>query len=340
MANGGGMSNIRIFHGFNNITGSAAALAQAERALGFDSKCIGFSHPTANLKPDIYARPTDYAPLNYALFEEFANQFDVFVFYYGLSFAGNSLADIPLLKKMGKKVIFYFRGCDIQQSKLVVNHIDFCMCAECWPRLCNRNMKHAKKTAEKYADAIWVSTVDQLGHVDGATFIPQSVCLDFLPYSELSFPNGEIKIVHSPTSTSIKGTEFIIQAISELKKELPVELVLLKGLSWDEAHAKKIDAHFAVDQLRIGWYGVASIEFMAMGKPTICFIDDFYLKESGLTVPIISANPYTIKDVLFKVCTDEESYLNTIRNGRTFVEEVHDAKVIARKTIEIYESLF
>ncbi len=334
------MNSIRIFHGFNNITGSAAALAQAERALGYDSKSVGFSSLLANLKPDIYAQPTNYPPLNYALFEEFADQFDIFVFYYGYSFAGDSLADIPLLKKMGKKVIFYFRGCDIKKSKESINEIDYCACSICWPRYCNTNMKYAKLMAEKHADIIWVSTADLLSDVEGAILMPQSVNIEYLLYNELPFPNGKIKIVHSPSSVNRKGTNMVLQAIEELKKDLPIELVLIKGLPWKEANEKKLDAHFAIDQLRVGWYGVASIEFMAMGKPTICFLDDTYLERSGLNTPIINANPYTIKDVIYKMCTDKDGYLERIRAGRAYVEKEHSAINIAKKTTAIYESLF
>jgi len=110
-------------------------------------------------------------------------------------------------------------------------------------------------------------------------------------------------IVHAPSDKKFKGTEYILKAICKLKKEYNFRFRLIHGLNHEDAKKIYEKADIIVDQLFTGAHGVFSIEAMAMGKPVICYIREDLKKKYPKDLPIISANPDTIYNVL-KVLID------------------------------------
>jgi hypothetical protein len=59
-----------------------------------------------------------------------------------------------------------------------------------------------------------------------------------------------------------------------------------------------------------------------------------------MEIPVISASPDDIYDVIKTMTTKSRKELSTIGlKSRKFIEEFHDAKTITRQLIEIYKSL-
>ena len=84
-------------------------------------------------------------------------------------------------------------------------------------------------------------------------------------YSNHDGQNNEVTIVHAPNHRGFKGTEFIIDAIQELKSEgLKINLILLEGIN-----NKKVleilsqDADILVEQIIATGYALNAIEGMA-----------------------------------------------------------------------------
>src|ERR1700733_1018810 len=293
---------MRVFHELDNIAGIPLIMAKAERSLGIDSLSVCF--PKNNYTSDILEERGNSPPAIIARIKKYVDKFDVFVFHFGSSLASESLADIPLLKKMGKAVVFYFHGCDIRQSEATIKKYKISACNECLPQRCNRNRDLARDVAFKYADRIWVSTPDLLEFVPRSELFVQPIDLSVFPYENrggLPTPakTEKTRIVHAPSDRALKGTKYIIAAIEALQREgLPVELLLLEKIPHAELVGKIREADFAVDQLLFGSYGTFSVELMAQGIPTICYlredVKDIYPKD----LPLVNANPETIKDVI------------------------------------------
>lgn len=328
---------MKIFHGLGNINGCAACLAQAERQLGLDSVCIGYIDKGQDIMPDIFCQSSIYPPYSYQEFKYFANQFDIFIFYGLYSFAGSSLADIPLLKKMGKKIIFYFRGCDIRDASKVINYSPKSMCASCWPQTCLTTYTH-RAIVHEYADDIWVSTKDLLLSEPSARYVPQAVDIKKIRYTFNPYDYRHINIVHSPSRPHLKGTSYIEMAINELQTQgFPISLTCLTGFPWHVAQKYTRNAHIAIDQLKCGWYGVASVEYLAQGKPTLCYLDKYLLKDED--IPIINTTYETVTDTLKNILAHHEEWKEISFFGRRYVEEKHDCINIAKLTKNIYKNL-
>lgn len=82
-------------------------------------------------------------------------------------------------------------------------------------------------------------------------------------------------IAHSPNHRGAKGTEFIIQAVSELKEEgLDLELDLLEKLSNKEVLIRLSQSDLLIEQVVGGCYAMSGMEGMAVGVPVISYMSD------------------------------------------------------------------
>lgn len=159
--------------------------------------------------------------------------------------------------------------------------------------------------------------------------------------------NGPVKIYHTPNHRGIKGTEFLIEAVENLKAEgLLVELVLLEKL--DNSKVRELlftDADILVEQLILG-YALSAIEGMACGLPVVSNLEDenytrvfrrySYLNEC----PIVSSSPEKIADDLRALVTDPELRRELGRAGRDYVEKYHSLKAAAATFKAIYDKIW
>jgi glycosyltransferase involved in cell wall biosynthesis len=337
---------MKILHAPTNIGGMPYVMAKAQRALGYYAKSYSIIPSPFQYDIDIQLNVNksskDRKKAKFNAFK-FALEYDVFQFYFGQSLTRDKLTDIPYLKKLNKKIIFHFCGCDIRDSKRVIAQYEISACKECWPMLCSQNQDVAYEMATKYADAVFVSTPDLLEFIPGAIWIPQPIQLEVFdeiaknlkPSSESS--TERIKIAHAPTNQKIKGSKYLIQAVEDLQSEgLPIELVLIENMPYHQALEAYASSDIIVDQLLVGWYGQVSLEMMALGKPVICYIREELRQHMPDEVPIVSADPLTIKQVLRDLILQRETWANLGANGRKYVEVHHDAKIVAQKTLEVY----
>lgn len=339
---------MKIIHGPMNIGGMAGVLASAQRKLGYQarSKCLNlknlnfktdeyFSRMCLSSEGTIQHKVCDYLGI--------LNDYDIFQFYFGFSFFRENLQDIPLLKKLGKKIFFYFCGCDVRDSKKTIEKYQYSACKECWPMFCNPNRIRALEYARKYADAVFVSTPDLLEFVPNARLLLQPIDLELM--QGLSKPSPKIKenqpfvIAHAPTSTSIKGSKYINAAVAELKDQgYGVELILIQNKTQQETLEICQTADLVVDQLLIGAYGQVSVEMMALGKPVICYLREDLIPLYPEPPPIINANPDNILSVLKSILDNREHIINLGEKGKKYVALYHDHLLIAKKMIDYYKN--
>src|SRR3990167_6384417 len=150
---------MKIFHGPQNTGGMAGLLASTQRAIGFDATSYCYStghfHYKADHEITLNSRASRYWQL-IKLLATTSIHYDVFQFYFGESLTGTLLADIPLLKKCGKKIFFYFCGCDVRDAQVTIDQYQYSACKECLPRLCTPKRKiKAIHSAINYANAIF-----------------------------------------------------------------------------------------------------------------------------------------------------------------------------------------
>ena len=307
------MSRHSILH-LGDIAGVPQELSSAQRRMGFKSDAMAFQPHPFEYEIDIF-RPTRL-PLPFKYAEKMLSLSRVVGEYDVLHFHWSSLVpfgfDLPIWKRLGKKIILHRHGDDVRNK------------GEGW-------------LYSRFADGTVVSTPDLLQWSPKASWLPNPLDLRKYPFVGLPEHAGAIRILHAPSMRSAKGTEQVIDAAQELKREgYEIDLMLVENMPHHKALQAYREADIVIDQLLIGWYGVFAVECMALGKPVCVYIRDD-LKRYIEGEPLVNAGPSTLKQRLIELIEDESLRREMGINGRRYVERVHDADVVCGRMVrEVY----
>ena len=203
----------------------------------------------------------------------------------------------------------------------------------------------------KKADAVIAAgdDIDYLHYWDWVRASYLSVNLDKLtPRTDFKFHIGDIvKILHAPNHTSIKGSEFIEQAIHQLQNEgYLIQYCCIQKRPNEEVLVALQEADIVVDQLILGWHGMFALEAMAFGKPVITHIRPDLLKayeEMGCLekneLPLIDATPTTIYTVLKDLLDNPQTWKTIGKKSRAYVEKYHSIEVVGKYFDKINRSI-
>jgi len=318
------MSLLSILH-IGNIAGVPQELSRAQRKLGLRSDVLSFEQHPFEYEIDIYyptklprfLKSIRFIGTSLRLIEKMSNllgistRYDIFHFHFSsiLPFG----VDVLAWKALKKRIIIHHHGSDIRY-------------------------KGELRMYSKFADKIFVSTPDLLEWSSNAEWVPNPISLDKFPYVGVEDKNKseEINIVHAPSSRAKKGTEYVIEAVNKLKKEgYKINLILVENMPYKKAIECYKKADIVIDQLLIGWYGMVSIECMALGKPVCVYIRDD-LESFMPFIPVLNTSPKNIIENIRILIEDEKLRKELGRKGRKYVELMHDAKKVIRKVIDMY----
>lgn len=142
------------------------------------------------------------------------------------------------------------------------------------------------------------------------------------------------KIVHAPSNTKLKGTEFIRKAISKIKNK-NVKYVELNGENRHKILSELSTADLAIDQMLIGWYGVFALEALSFGCPVICYIRPDLEKKFNNS-PIFTADIIDLKKKI-ELAIDQVFYEKEELKSKCFeyIDKNHDPE----RVVKIYEKI-
>lgn len=338
------MRKKRIMHGLSEVAGQNSYSVQGLREIGENAETVVYSkHPFAYK----YDKCLDIDKSRRALFPLFAIKlfafyikalfvYDVFHFHFGRSILNN--AELWTYKVFGKDLYFEFHGSDLRDQKKFceVTGIPFSEKEASCPKLHKRNEKICQR-----ADGIIIHDDELIPYLppvrNSIYVVPLRVDIgQFTP----CFPkegNEHIRIVHAPSKRAAKGTAFVLEAYEQLKRKYDnIELVLVEGKTQQEAFEIYKTADIIVDQLYAGTYGVFAIESMALGKPVITYISDEMKERLPEELPIISGGTKSIVNALELLINDPKLRITKGIQGRKYVENYHDYRVIAHVLKDIY----
>jgi len=150
---------------------------------------------------------------------------------------------------------------------------------------------------------------------------------------------SKIRIVHSPSAKYAKGSQYIIPLINKLSQIYPIDFVLNHKRPRQEVLDTLVYADIFIDQIIAGSYGMASIEAMAYGKPTICYImNEVFNNGLPRSCPIVNANPDTLEEKLVELIESACLRREIGIRSRKFVEEYHNVNSIAHQLLKVYNS--
>jgi hypothetical protein len=369
----------RVLHCPWNIAGNPATLACFERQLLCDSYNVtlretpyGFASDEVLLEPGIGPWQEEFRRIR--LLGRALRAFNVIHYNFGqtileysivprLDFGKpwvvrhNSLvlyryfswmADLTILRWLNKVIVMTYQGDDARQGDYCRSHFDitFADHVEYYSRETDEWKRRAIRRVAGYADRIYTLNPDLLHVLPlGTRFLPYA-SVDPLEWTAPPASVNDVPIVvHAPTHRGAKGTQFLLQAAEELRREgVRFEMLLVEHVPRDQARRIYARADLVVDQLLGGWYGAFAVEAMCLGKAVVAYIRHEDLaslpRQLLADLPIIQATPATVKDVLRDLLIRRRHELPELgRQARRFAETWHDPRKIAAETVHDYEVL-
>jgi glycosyltransferase involved in cell wall biosynthesis len=240
-------------------------------------------------------------------------QTDLFHFYFGKTLVPKSL-NMPILRATRKKSVMHFLGADIRGKPL--EELEY-------------RKKFDRWLVGSYAATRWVPD---------AEVVP--IGIDLREYRPVPPVERERPlVVHAPSDPEKKGTRHIVEAC----ERLPVDLDVVHGVPHEEAVERFKRADIVVDQMHYLWHGMFAVECMAYGKPVVTHLDPEAVEQTerafDVKVPIVAATKDDLVEKLRPLVDSFELRKQLGKEGRAYVERVHDLDKVADRFIEIYRSI-
>lgn len=311
---------LRILH-IGNTVGVPSIIAKAMNDLGHEAKVLvtwktdnQFTHDYENYYSD--SRVDFNNILKILRTVKLASDFDIVHFHSGINW---KRLDFLMLKFLyHKPLVVHYHGTETRNRTGIAY----------------RNL----------IDAKIIVSPDLLKWLPDAFFVPNPIMQ--LPYSfDL---NKRPTILHMPSNRTLKGTDLILQAIEELRREdLDFDFRLVENVSHSEALRQISNAHIIIDQIVDesntgipGLFGKTSLEALAMGKVSMCHLSPEMLKYYP-ECPIINVD--VNKEDLMKKIRHYIENLQTTRTigikGVAYVQKHHNPVNIAQSILNVYEKI-
>ena len=189
-----------------------------------------------------------------------------------------------------------------------------------------------------------VASPDMTLQVPGSEFVPNPV----QPMDPVFDMAEQPTVVHMPTVREKKGTDLILSAVTELKKESAgFKFDLIENVPRDEAMWRLGRAHILIDQVvdeKVsgipGLIGMTSLEAMALGKAAVCHVDPEWLKwYPGIPIVNTAVDKDDLKSVLRRLIADLGETRKIGLAGNEYVKKYHSPQALAKRFIGLYESI-
>ncbi|MCM3238006.1 glycosyltransferase [Heyndrickxia oleronia] len=326
---------MKVIHLPIEIAGQMGMYCRAIKKFGHQAIGYNYFHTVLKYKDDIL--PVDGYEITNIL-EDAIQHFDIFHYHYMLT-TFTDFSDLEMVAAAGKPMIMNHWGSDVRKARIAkmnnpyVNMEGFPTEEEIHENLLKVSKYISTAIVQDYEVLPYVTPYYKKVHVLPVT-VDVSKFEPVYPRLDESYP----LVVHAPTQPKYKGTEIIEQVIKELQQIIPFRYQRIEKMNHEQAKNIYKQADIIIDQILFGSYGVLSVESMALGKPVISYVrDDLlgYYKD----LPICTANPDTIQQVLKQLLLSPDLRNKKGQDGRKYVEKYHDINVVGLQLLEIYEQL-
>ncbi|HXH19461.1 MAG TPA: glycosyltransferase [Chitinophagales bacterium] len=283
--------------------------------------------------------------------------------------------DIKILKLFGKKIVYTNNGCNDGMLQTTWGSFTPSPCEWCVWKKTKRTDVCSDERNRSWA--VLRNTLADCQFLTGGYFYdfnndntvleaPGAYCLDhnfwnpdiLIPSNyRLNYPNDTVKIYHAvgnfesrtnlEHNTNIKATHIYLPLIERYKKEgLKVELLFFHNVPNKELRYYQAQCDIVVDMLTFGCFGANVREALMLGKPVVCYMRPAFIEkirqrlpEYADELPVVSATPDTVYDVLKELILSPEKRKEIGRRSREFAVKWHSAENAAKKMEQIYSSL-
>lgn len=336
----------------NNIAKGLKELGIEVRSLSVENKLSGYNDYSLIQTTNFTGKPLSpfsfnaykikYA--NYKLINEYADWADI-IHVFSDTKALPLNIDVQLLRKSGKKCFVHFFGSDIRipEIELSTNPYFHYVWHNKNYEYCNESEQASLKLQDKFKGFIPIvfDTFIFLNHAIFPTYnlLPHPTIIPDQVNTYEYIQGAPLKIAHAPSAPVAKGTRFIVDAISELQKNVPIDFTLVQNVSVNEYLRIIEGCDIYIDQLIWGAYGVAAQQAMSLGKPVVCYLKPILTEQLfSKDIPIINANPDNIRNVLELLIARPELLQTIGLSTRTYAQNTHHHLKVAQQLLDIYES--
>lgn len=252
--------------------------------------------------------------------------------------------ELPYLKRLGRKLVVHFRGCEARDRALnMALHPDCNICTECDhdPPICMTPASaRRREQARRFGDATLVTTPDMRDFNPEALHFPFFSPVSVAPEASRPVRKRPFKIVHVTNQPGIEGTRHIEAAIQRLKeKGFDIDLRWIHDRRHEDVLREIADADLAIGKMKMGYYANAQIESMAMGVPTLTYVRDEFitdtLRDSGFIFVTLESLESTIEHYL----THPDELASKRARARPSILALHDNDVLALRLARLYAEL-
>ncbi len=167
----------------------------------------------------------------------------------------------------------------------------------------------------------------------------------YIPFDASEFhvkeqENQRLRIIHSPSNRSTKGTELVLPVMERVQRTRNVEFLLVESTPHREVIRIKQTCDIAIEQVgNYGGtgYGRNSLEALAMGIPTVTEMTPDYIAWLPEN-PFVLATPETLFDRLIELIDNPALRRQKGLAGRSWVEKYHSFKSVNERLMQLYRN--
>jgi glycosyltransferase involved in cell wall biosynthesis len=326
---------LNIVHAPTEIAGQMGILCEGLQAKGYHVK--GYNWFNSYLKYSSIVINTDAYELA-KIIPSLVKYSDIIHFYNGNTFLLQNV-DLPLIYHKRKKMVMHHWGNDVRSSALVKQLNPYPLPSS---YLSDGDIHKRLSLLSKYIDTAIVQDYETYQYVKDyykkVHVLPLACNVTDFP---VAYPNThkELKVIHAPTNKDFKGSVYVEAAVKKIKHKSTFTYQTVEKMRNDEALLAYLGADIVIDQLLCGSYGMLSVEAMAMGKVVIAFIRGDVRTHLPLDLPIVSASPENLPEVLLDLINNPERCTYLGRAGREFVKKYHEVGAVTEQLCKIYQQL-
>lgn len=250
--------------------------------------------------------------------------------------------EVPLLKRMGRRVVAHFRGCEArnrEENMRLHPGMNICQVCDYNATVCTSPVTlHRRRLAERWADATLVTTPDMLDFMPAATVSSFFAPADIEPSSREPWDGSRpLKLLHVTNHPGIEGTERIRQAVEAVRaRGFQIEFVYLRNISHAEVTRALHDVDLAIGKMKMGYYANSQIESMACGVPTITWIRPEFMNDALRDSGFIVSHIDELEATLVAYLSDPAALGRKRELARRSILGLHDSDEIARMMLKAY----
>ncbi|MFI2782854.1 glycosyltransferase [Streptomyces sp. ALB3] len=258
---------------------------------------------------------------------------DAFMPVFGRLNGDTIAGDLAALRKARVKVALLSHGSDIRHPDRHLERHEYSLFRDAPDGIAERLRVKAetnKRIADESGLPLFVTTPDLLDDLPSAKWAPLVVDVASWAADTVVMERERPIVLHAPSKRWTKGTDRIMPVLTELHDKGVIDFRLAEDIPWAEMQALVKESDLVLDQFTTGSYGTFAVEAMAAGKPVIGYISDAVKATTNGELPIVSATPATLREVLDSLIEDREGTAAIGRASVEFAHTYHDGRWTAQ----------